>query len=87
MICVGDCDQDGQVLTTELIHMILIALDDEPLSMCQLGDANHDGRITIDEITKAVGTALRGCETEGSPSATPSVTSTPSPTPTANPRA
>jgi hypothetical protein len=85
LICVGDCDQNGQVLTTELIQMVLIALDDQPLSMCQPGDANHDGRITIDEITRAVGTALRGCETEVSPSATPSATSTPSPTPTANP--
>jgi hypothetical protein len=29
--------------------------------VCEAGDANHDGSITIDEILTAVNNALNGC--------------------------
>jgi hypothetical protein len=31
--------------------------------MCDAGDANHDGHITVDEIITAVNSALTGCPT------------------------
>jgi hypothetical protein len=34
--------------------MVNIALGNAPLTMCDSGDANHDGQITIDEILTAV---------------------------------
>jgi hypothetical protein len=41
--------------------MVNIALGDAPVSACEAGDANHDGRITVDEILTAVNDALNGC--------------------------
>jgi len=38
-----------------------IALGDAPVSACLAGDANHDGRITVDEIVAAIKHALDGC--------------------------
>jgi hypothetical protein len=42
--------------------MVNIALGHLLLSDCELGDANHDGEITINEIVTAVNNALNGCE-------------------------
>jgi hypothetical protein len=41
--------------------MINIALGDEPLSNCTVGDSNHDATVSIDEILAAVKSALDGC--------------------------
>jgi hypothetical protein len=41
--------------------MVNIALDNLPLSLCPVGDANNDGQITVDEILIAVNNALGGC--------------------------
>jgi hypothetical protein len=30
-------------------------------TLCEAGDASHDGQITINEILAAVGNALNGC--------------------------
>jgi hypothetical protein len=41
--------------------MVNIALGNADVLTCEPGDANHDGRITIDEILTAVKNALNGC--------------------------
>jgi hypothetical protein len=41
--------------------MANIALSNVPVAMCDAGDANHDGEITVDEILTAVNNALNGC--------------------------
>ncbi len=41
--------------------MVDIALEEAPVSECPAGDANHDGKITIDEIILAENNALNGC--------------------------
>jgi len=45
----------------EVLRMVNIALDNLPVELCPVGDANHDGQITVDEILIAVNHALDGC--------------------------
>ncbi|MCX8072232.1 MAG: hypothetical protein N3C12_07265 [Candidatus Binatia bacterium] len=59
--CVGDCDGDGQVTIEEIIKMVNVALELQPVGSCAAGDANSDGAITVDEIILAVNKALNGC--------------------------
>jgi len=41
--------------------MVNIALGNAAVSDCLAGDGNQDGAITVDEILKAVNSALNGC--------------------------
>ncbi|MFI5396803.1 MAG: hypothetical protein ACHQ9S_14805 [Candidatus Binatia bacterium] len=59
LVCVGDCDGDGQVSVDEILTIVNIALGNVPLSSCTAGNAN--GKITVDEILTAVNNALNGC--------------------------
>lgn len=43
--------------------MVNIALGSAEAGSCTLGDANHDNKITVDEILTAVNNALNGCPT------------------------
>ncbi len=45
----------------DLLTMINIDLGNAALSACNLGDANGDGRITLDEVLLAMNNALNGC--------------------------
>lgn len=74
-LCVGDCNNDGEVTVDELVTMVNIALGTIHVSTCQAGDANHDAEITVDEIIAGVNNALMGCTT-----GTPAPTVTPTPT-------
>ncbi|MFI5398919.1 MAG: hypothetical protein ACHQ9S_25595 [Candidatus Binatia bacterium] len=38
-----------------------IALGNTLVAVCDAGDANHDGQITVDEILAVVNNALNGC--------------------------
>lgn len=49
------------VRVDELIEGVRAALADRVAVDCQAYDANRDGRVTIDEIVRAVANALRGC--------------------------
>jgi hypothetical protein len=60
-VCVGDCDEKGQVTVDEILTMVNIALGNTDLSSCSAGDANGDHQITVDEILTAVNNALNGC--------------------------
>jgi hypothetical protein len=44
--------------------MVNVALGSADVSLCQAGDVNRDGDITIDEVLAAVDNALDGCPTE-----------------------
>ncbi len=41
--------------------MLNVALGKVLPAFCLAGDANQDGRITVDELVAAVNRALRGC--------------------------
>jgi Tol biopolymer transport system component len=61
--CVGDCNGNGEVTVDDLIRMVNIALDLQPLCPgegggCLAGDANCDCRITVDDIIRAVNNSL-----------------------------
>jgi hypothetical protein len=43
------------------LKMIDIALEVTPISLCEAGDRNHNGVITIDDLVAAVHNALHGC--------------------------
>lgn len=59
--CLGDCDADGRVSINEIIMAINISLDMVSLDACRPCDGNIDGLVTVDELVKAVGNALRAC--------------------------
>ncbi len=71
--CVGDCNGNGSVTIDDLIKMVNIALDLQPLcpsesgTGCLAGDANCDCRITVDDIIRAVNNSLQDvCDDFGS---------------------
>jgi hypothetical protein len=77
--CPGDCDGDGQVRVHELVRLVRAVLDlgqpcliepwlCPPPDPCLGLDANEDGVVTADELTKAISrvvesvrSALEGC--------------------------
>jgi CSLREA domain-containing protein len=61
LMCVGDCDGNGQVALDDILTMVNIALGNAEVWVCELGDSNKDDLITVDEILTAVNNALNGC--------------------------
>jgi hypothetical protein len=59
--CVGSCDNSSAVTEGDLIRMTDIALSHTAVSTCEAGDANHDGRITVDEIVQAILSGFGEC--------------------------
>lgn len=59
--CPGDCDGNGVVSVDELVRMVNIALERQPVSNCLAGDLTGNGSIAINELVTAVNAALRGC--------------------------
>ena len=60
-VCSGDCDGNHLVTVDEVLTMVTLALADGAVGACQPGDANLDGKITVDEIVAAVNASLNGC--------------------------
>jgi hypothetical protein len=60
IICVGDCNGDGQISIDELVRGVNIALG-APLDTCPDFDRNGDGVVDIAELIDAVLGALLGC--------------------------
>ena len=59
--CPGDCTGDEIADELDLRILLLIALEQVPVSACaRNGDLNGDGRVTIDEVQAAVHRALTG---------------------------
>src|SRR5262245_6085080 len=59
--CIGDCNFDRQIVVTELVSLVDIALGTKPTSECPSGDENHNRSIEVNELQKAVVYALVGC--------------------------
>jgi hypothetical protein len=81
--CPGDCNGDGSVSVDELVLHVSIALALVPVDACAAVDIDGDNMVTIDEVVRAVASALNGC-----PTPTPTATGQPStetPTATASP--
>lgn len=56
--CVGDCNEDGEVLVNELISGVNIALGSASVDTCPSFDVNGDGEVSISELIQAVNIAL-----------------------------
>lgn len=63
-LCLGDCGSNAVVTIDELVRLVSIALDSQPISACVAGDRDFNRRITIDELVAAVKAALAGCSAE-----------------------
>ena len=59
--CSGDCDLNGVVEVNELVLDVGISLENVSLARCVAGDANGDGAVRIDELVRAVRSALHSC--------------------------
>lgn len=59
--CDGDCDGDGIISVNELVKGVNIALGTLDVSGCMNFDANHDMKVTVEELVTAVNGALNGC--------------------------
>ena len=60
-MCAGDCDGNGTVTIDELVILVGIALEQEPIATCAAGNGDGDLQITVSEILSAVTRALGGC--------------------------
>jgi hypothetical protein len=60
-LCVGDCNENGNVTVGEILKLVNVALGNEDRSACNSPDADGDGEITVAEILMAVHNALNGC--------------------------
>jgi hypothetical protein len=66
-LCVGDCNGNGTVTIDDLIRMVNIALDIQPICPqdgtggCLAGDTNCNCTITVEELIQAVNNVLGGC--------------------------
>lgn len=59
--CIGDCDENHVVDIEELIQGIEITLGTRSLAQCMAFDVSGDERVTVDELTQAVHSAVDGC--------------------------
>jgi len=59
--CAGDCDAHGTVTSDELVTGLDIALGHLPTQSCPGLDGNNDGRVTVDELLKAINAAVTDC--------------------------
>lgn len=56
---VGDCNRNGEVAINELILGVRIALEDAAVTECLPFDRVADGKVSIAELVRGVGNALR----------------------------
>jgi hypothetical protein len=57
-VLVGDCDRDGQVVISELVRGVNIALGTAPVTECVQFDRVQNGQVTVDELVRGVRNAL-----------------------------
>jgi hypothetical protein len=61
VVCVGDCENDGQVTIDDLVRGVNIALGVLPVTNCPAFDPNNDGEVTISELVTGVNNSLNNC--------------------------
>ena len=59
--CVGDCSHNGVVTIDELVKGVTIATGATPTGTCPSFDTNADENVMVDELIRAVNSALYGC--------------------------
>lgn len=60
--CAGDCNRSSVVTVDELLTLVSVALGQQGIEVCTVGDTDVDGKITVDEVIGALMRALGGCE-------------------------
>jgi hypothetical protein len=60
-LCPGDCSVDGDVRVNEIVTMIGVINGSIPPASCRAGDADGDGRVRSNDVTRAVRSLLGGC--------------------------
>lgn len=60
-VCIGDCDGNGVVTAEEIEKVRSITAGEQLVSACVVADANADGMVTVDELTKTTVNASQGC--------------------------
>jgi len=61
--CAGDCDENQEIDTVDLLNMVDLALSGSAAVTCANGDADGNGGITVEEIVGAVRKAgAGGCD-------------------------
>jgi hypothetical protein len=58
--CIGDCNSDAAVTISELVTIVGIALGDD-VDACPPADLDGTDSVTINEVTRAVASALGSC--------------------------
>lgn len=64
-LCAGDCNFDGQTTVDELVTMARVLLGEAPFAECLLGDANHNGKIEVDDIVAGIASVTGNCHGVG----------------------
>jgi cytochrome c peroxidase len=59
--CPGDCNLDGYVEVNELVTALGTSLGTATLAQCVAGDPSGNGVVTVDELVRAIRSALTGC--------------------------
>jgi hypothetical protein len=60
--CVGDCNDDGRIVISELIRGVNIALRNTEVTNCPSFDRDGNGAVSIAELIASVTAALFGCQ-------------------------
>ena len=60
-LCVGDCNEDGQVTVDELVTGVNLALSGGSVRYCREIDSDGNGLVTVDELVQGVNFALGVC--------------------------
>jgi hypothetical protein len=81
--CDGDCNQDGEVKINELLLGVNVGLDAAPVETCLADDDDGNGAVQVDELVRAVQSALTSCPAPKVPTTPVEPESTPQPTPPA----
>lgn len=81
-VCLGDCNDDEEVVTSELIRGVRIALGSAEPASCPSFGSDGNGAATVAELLHAVRNSLQGCLSPGDSTPTPTRTRTPGPSET-----
>jgi hypothetical protein len=79
--CPGDCNGDGQVIINELLLGVNIGLDATPVEACLAADGDDSRTVRVDEVIRAVQSALTSCPAPKIPTTPVEPAGTPTPTP------
>ncbi len=82
-VCVGDCNDDGKVIISEVQRCVNIKNNPATIDTCRNADQNNDGTVTQSEVDNCIASFLDAAScTQVEATPTPQNTSTPSQTST-----